>query len=463
MTRRATPLRLIAILLGCTLLATACGDASGGVDAAAREVGNEADPIDEQPDIGQPDAEPDRETEPVASDETVPVELTASFRGVTADTIRVGVTAIDWDTLAAAGVPFGRTNAGDLWTAAIEEINDRGGVHGRTLEVVVEEYLPIGSTEFDAACNRLTQDEEVFVVIGQALEDHVLCLIELNDTAAVVVAGMADPIVERANAPYATLWASFEHQARSVVELAEDAGVGPGATVGISGSADVAIVEYQTIVAAFRDAGYDVVEGLVGANDDDLSETSQAMALVYERFRDADVDLTVATTGVANEIFNAQSAGYTTDQWLLSVVMDASSLGEAGVDLAYLDGALAVVNTPVSTDAQPTMGDDPAVAACIDDLENRTGRTIPYDLGLDVNDLPAALYACAVADIVEQALLLAGPDLTNESFQAGLESIGDIDLAGYFEASLTADDLGAAGGLRLAEFDSAAGAWNLID
>ncbi|MEZ5243689.1 MAG: ABC transporter substrate-binding protein [Acidimicrobiales bacterium] len=393
----------------------------------------------------------------------VEADLTASFRGVTPEVIRVGITAVDWDTLAEIGVDFGRTNSLDLWTAALEDINARGGINGRMLEIHGTEFLPLGSTSFDEACVELTQDDEVFVVVGQALEDQVLCLTELNSTAAVVVAGMADPIMARTDAPYATLWASYETQAANLVALVEAEGVLDGATIGVVGSVDVGVIEYETIVDAFRDAGYDVVEGLIGGNDTDLAETARDQALVYERMKEAGVDFTVSTTGVPLEIFNAQSENYETDQWLLTVVMSPSGLIEAGVDLPYLDGALAVVNTPVATSAQETMGDDPDVAACVDMLEAGSDHDLFYELDAETNDLAAGLYACAIARILEAALTAAGPDLTNETFAAALGSLGPIDLPGYFEASLTADDLGAAKGLRLARFDAATGAWELLD
>jgi ABC-type branched-subunit amino acid transport system substrate-binding protein len=395
--------------------------------------------------------------------DTSPAPLTASFRGVTPDVIKVGITAVDWDTLAEIGIDFGRTNSLDLWTAALEDINARGGIHGRRLEIHGTEFLPVGSTSFDEACVELTQDEEVFVVIGQALEDQVLCLIELNSTAAVVVAGMADPILTRSRAPYATLWAAYETQAANLVALVETQGVLDGATIGVVGSIDVGVIEYQTIVDAFRAAGYEVVEGLIGDNDRDLAETARDQALVYERMKEAGVDFTVSTTGVPLEIFNAQSENYETDQWLLTVVMSSSGLTEAGVGLDYLDGALAVVNTPIATSSQPGLGSDPAVAACVDMLEAGSGHDLFYELDVETNDLASGLYACAITDILEAALTAAGPELTNDAFADALGSIGPIDLAGYFDASLSPDDLGAAKGLRLARFNATTGAWELLD
>jgi hypothetical protein len=390
-------------------------------------------------------------------------ELTASFRGVTPETIKVGITAVDWDTLSEIGVDFGRTNALDLWTAALEDINERGGVNGRMIEIHGREFLPLGSTSFDEACVELTQDEEVFVVIGQALDEQVLCFTELNDTAAVVVAGMTDSLLDRSNAPYATLWASYETQADNLVALAEGQGVLAGATIGVVGSVDAGALEYAATVEAFRNAGYDVVEGLVGGNENDLGETARDQALVYERLKEAGVDLTVSTTGVPLEIFNAQAENYRTDQWLLTVVMSPAGLRDAGVDLPYLDGALAVVNTPVATSAQESMANDADVAACVDMLETATDHELAYEIDAEVSDLASGLYACAITRILEAALTAAGPELTNDSFAAALGGLGELDLAGYFEASLDADDLGAAKGLRLARFDAAAGAWELLD
>ncbi|MEZ5168432.1 MAG: ABC transporter substrate-binding protein [Acidimicrobiales bacterium] len=386
----------------------------------------------------------------------------ATFRGVTADSIKVGITAVDWDALAAANIRFGRSNSADLYVAALEAVNDRGGIHGRTLEPVVEYFLPIGSTDFDRACTSLTEDEDVFVAIGQALDSNVLCFTELHDTAAVMLTGMTDELVARSNAPYATVWSSLENRAAAFVAAMQDAGALDGATIGVVGSADVSEIEYRTIVDAFEDAGHDVVEGLLAANADDILETQRQQALVFERMTQAGVDLTVSTTGVPLEIANAIDAGYTSEHWALATVMTAQGLTDAGVDQSYLDGALGVVNTPVGTPAQPMLADDPVASACVDDLVARTGHLLPYALGAETNDLVEALYACSAVAILEEALLAAGPDLTNDSFEAGLGSIGPIDLPGHFEGRLEPGDLGAARGLMVVRFDASSGVWEPV-
>jgi len=442
-----TPLRVA--ILALALLASSCGSSDDSVDGSA------------EPDATVVTAPGDDDA--TAPEPSTPAEPTASFRGVTPEVIRVGVATFDWDSLAASGFFFGRSNTADLWNAALEEINARGGVHGRMLELYTEEVLPLGSVAFDEACSIWADDEEIFVLVGSTLDTQILCLIDLNETAAVTSFGMSDPILDQARAPYATLWASYETQAATLVELIEAIDALDGATIGIMGSVDLGDSEYQSYVDAFVNAGYDVVEGLIGATQGDLTEATQSAALVYERMQVEGVDFTVATTGVPLEIANAEAAGYDTGQWMLTTVLAPGALEEAAVSSAYLDGALVVVNTPVATTAQTSMGDDPLVAECVDHLIEETGHALTYDLDVEINDLADALYACSIADILEAALLAAGVELTNDSFQAGLESIGDIELPGYFGTSLTSDDLGAAKTLRLARFDADANAWVLLD
>ena len=128
-----------------------------------------------------------------------------------------------------------------------------------------------------------------------------------------------------------------------------------------------------------------------------------------------------------------------------------------------LDGAYSVSLTPIGTSGQEAMADDPLVAACVDDMEERTGRTLPYDLDVEISNIGSALSACSIAAVLEAGLTNAGPDLTNESFQAGLEAIGEIDLPGRPTAYLGPGDLSAASGFTTVRFDAANEVWVPVD
>lgn len=386
---------------------------------------------------------------------------TASYRGVTEDTIRIGIAAFDWDRLAALGVTFGVSNNSDLMVAALDEINERGGIHGRTLEPYISEFLPVGSDEADAACIELTEDHEVFLVVGATLNEQILCFTEIHETAAIVAGGLNDERLARAKAPYAAVIAAQEVRAAEWVAQMEAAGLLEG-TLGVMGFVDVSESAYLAVVGALRDAGYDPVQGLIGGNSDDLAATAREQALVYERMKEAGVDRTISTTGVPLEIANALDAGYETEQWLLYTTMTGRGLTDAGVPLEYLDGAYSTNNSPTGTSAQPLLADDPDAAACLDDLRARTDHPLPYDLDAEVNNINTALIVCATSRILEAALTNAGQDLTNESLLAGIEAIGEIELAGYTNASLGPGDYGAVKGLTLIQFDAATGIWEPV-
>ena len=283
-------------------------------------------------------------------------------------TIKVGIISFDWETLADFGVNFGRVNAEDLYLTAIEEVNDRGGVHGRLLEPISCVFLPVGPTDGDRVCLELTEDNEVFVVIGTTLNDQILCFTEQHKTAADVASGMTPSTIERADAPYAAIIDSVDRRTNSFLTIMTDHGVLDDATVGVLGAVDVSPESYHTMFAALTDAKFDPVAGLIGGNAEDLEASAREQEVIAELMREAGVNVSVSTSGVPLVMANMRSAGYETDQWLLSALMTGRGLTEEGIPFDYLDGALGVSNTLLGSSEQPTLGDDPLVARSVDDL-----------------------------------------------------------------------------------------------
>lgn len=449
--------RILILTLALAIISTACGDSPETADGSPNKVplADDSD-TDEDPTLAD---DSDTDEDPT----TEPGPPTASFRGVTEEVIRVGVLSWDWDGLAEYGVEFGRSNANDLYVAALDAINDRGGVNGRMLELYPVEYLPVGSMPADEACVELTDDVQVFVVTGVPLNDQVLCFTEINETAAVVAVGLSEARQERARAPYVGLFPTIEDRTAAFVELMKSEGVFDDVTVGVLGSIDVNEDAFREMGDQLRAIGVEPIEGLIGSNADDLAASGREVERIFERMQGEGVELMISTSGVPGVIANASNSGFQPDRWLLGTIMTGRGLSDEDVPFEYLDGALSVVDDPVSTSAQPTMGDDPLIAACIDDLIERTGHDLSYSFEPEVNDVRAGLFACALARILEEGLTNAGTDLTNDTFQAGLEAIGDIDLAGYSDASISPGDMGAVKGLTLVEFDASTGIWEPVE
>ena len=78
--------------------------------------------------------------------------LTDSFRGVTAEAIRVGFTSIDFERLNRDfGLTLTYANYGPSVDALVADLNARGGILGRRIEVVHRLFLPVGPVAAGAA------------------------------------------------------------------------------------------------------------------------------------------------------------------------------------------------------------------------------------------------------------------------------------------------------------------------
>ena len=163
---------------------------------------------------------------------TVPeVELTDSFRGVTAESITVGVVAPDLESIRQL-VNLDHGSYEDAYRALIEEVNADGGVNGRRIEMVFDAFLPIGTEGMDTICSRFTQDEEVFAVLGGLLDDGPLCYTELSDTAF-IGSTQNTRRLERSSAPWFTGSRNSDDVVETIIRGFDREGVFDGSAVAV--------------------------------------------------------------------------------------------------------------------------------------------------------------------------------------------------------------------------------------
>lgn len=140
--------------------------------------------------------------------------LTASDRGVTASTIKVGFLIANTNNLAAAGFNVGL--AGDqtkIINAWVNEYNAHGGINGRNLVADIASFDVLDVNDMEAQCKKLTVDDKVFAVITTGGYDSVaqLCVAQQNKTPFI----STDPEPAewyRQSAPY--MWTTFMNKDR---------------------------------------------------------------------------------------------------------------------------------------------------------------------------------------------------------------------------------------------------------
>ncbi len=479
MTRKRpnTIVRLLALLLSFLLLAAACGGDDG--DDAEPVSGDDGDDMadtgddgDDMADDGDGDDMADDDGDDMADDsddgddmaepEPEPEPRTASWRGVTEDTITVGVSMLDFEVLVDINLsPAGWGDQQGVWEALIDNLNANGGIHGRTVEAVYEFYSPIDPTDAERACTAMTEDNEVFAVLGGFVgplggtADP--CITGLNETILVGGGINADELAQ-SKAPWYHPEPVVEVSTDVLLQLlVEEGRLTEGMPVFvIAGRAAESTVE--PVIEALEASGAEVVgRGIIEANDGETLAQNQQLEVILQRFQASGAEAIMITGNPAATIrgiglagLNGQFPVWTNDTGGLN------NLGRTIEDKSIADGVIAPIgptDSEIYADPlyQSTCND--VVAAAIPDADLREPTEYQEDEENWFN--PVRRYCRHLALFVEIATK-AGVNLTHESFKAAAESLSDFVLPGG-ASSLSPTKFGARDLFRLGAFDHTSG------
>lgn len=456
--------RLLAALLALALIAAACG---GDDDAASDDGSTEPSPT------ATPEPEPEPEPEPAddgaddgAADGDVgdddgddageEIVLTDSFRGVTAETITIGHTAIDFETLNESfGLDLAFVSFIPTMDAAVEFYNSQGGVLGRQIEVIHEEYLPVGGATAEAACLSLTEDNEIFAVVGgfqgpgaEAINE---CIVNLHETILVGSAPTAEQIASTSSR-WISQEMSLDRRNAAFVNLLASSGtldeLGPFMVIGSNPSEQFVVDE---MADALRAAGSDVTLSTTITTTGDSQATRAEVDVLIERAATDGADTIVLLgEGEDRNIAFFESAPQFT--YLVpngDRVTDWQAIPPEG-----LQEGTRVLSS--AADIRP--GVDPALDECVDAVGEALGVEVKHASELaegEDNYYSGTENACVRISMFVQIAEAAGPDLTTESFVAALDNVPDLDIPGYQFFSLSSDKPDANDQLKLTEYDLA--------
>ena len=477
--RSNTTLRLLALLLSFLLLSAACGGDDGddaepvtgddgddgemaedgddgemtedGDDGEMTEDGDDGEMADDSDD-GDDMAEPEPEPEP----------RTASWRGITEDTITVGVSMLDFKLLVDISLsPAGWGDQQGVWEALIADLNANGGIHGRTVEAVYEFYSPIDPLDAERACTALTQDNEVFAVLGGFVgplggtADP--CITGLNDT--ILIGGEINSAeLEQSTAP----WYHPEPVSELLTEmllrlLVEEDRLTEGTRVFVmAGRAAEATLD--SVIAALEASGADVVDhAIVEANDGETLAQNQQLEVILERFQASGAEAIMIPGNPAATIRGIGAAGLhgQVPVWTNNPG-GLNNLGRTITDKSIADGVIAPIGpTDSEIYADPLYQSicHDVVAAAIPDADLREPRE--YQEG-EENWFNSVRRYCRHLALFVEIANAAGVNPTHDSFRAAAESLSDFNLPGG-ASSLSSTKFGARDLFRLGSYDHTVG------
>ena len=464
------------LLVVLALVAAACGgnDDDGAADtaepaAAEEQTAAPAEEPAEQPadepaeaPAEEPADEPAEEPAEQPADEPAetpaeptpaptPVELIASYQGVTETEIAIGVAAIDPVQINEMfGIDIGIFPVHDLYAALSEDLNERGGIHGRNVVVHVVSFLPIGTADSERVCTELLEDKEVFVVIGQFLEDNALCITELHGHPYVGHFGENTERQERSNGLFfATEMKQTRQRVGGTTEMIR-AGDLDGYRVGIYYEAPPDKEYADAVEPLLDEAGINVV-GVYspGAPTTDTVQNEQNTDNISTRMEADGVDLILNLSNVYGIIGSVQRIG-----WEVRI---AHTNGQAadrltiaddqGLEDEYMARTFAVTtNKPTSEEALA----DPGVQQCLAIFEERSSDE-PLDTTND-DIVNGVVNHCRAFALTVKILEAAGGNITPETFKAAAEGLGTFDLPAMINASLSPDKHSAGSLVRRYEY-----------
>ncbi|MGI9600420.1 MAG: hypothetical protein ACR2QE_00930 [Acidimicrobiales bacterium] len=359
----------------------------------------------------------------------VPTEV---GRGVTDDTIKVGVSILDLSSI-------GRDN-GDVeakWQVAIDAVNEAGGVHGRQLEMVSGSYNPTADTEAEEVCLVLSGDEEVFVVLGPQIFDQALCYTERNNTAVISSQPISREQLDRSEAPLFSLPALPERTVTQGIEAMAAVGTFDNTRVAVHATSEGA-ADVELALAALASVGADVaVDTVMASARDDRSATEAEMAVISQRWAADDVGV-VVTVGDGGHLTAALAIGQNNVDATLAMTqpdIDPALFTEFGADIAALEGAVGV-QPPTFEELYEQ--DRAGVVECVTRFEEASGEVVNLtaEAGETAN-LVTTVWACQVVELFVLMAEAAGPALNYESLVAATNGLGQLSLTAIEEGSLS--------------------------
>ncbi|MDG2029158.1 MAG: ABC transporter substrate-binding protein [Acidimicrobiales bacterium] len=365
----------------------------------------------------------------------------ASFRGVTEDSIKVGVTVPDFDALQAAGLPNYQGDNRIAFQAFFDQINDAGGIHGRMIEPVYADFSFVDAASQDTACSELAEDAEVFIVLFGLLADSNLCFTELNET--MVMTFSYQTIAARSRSGD-TLWLQEEAADEAEVDILGSAVAGAGhlegATVGILASAATGgLVVGEALEQTLSRHGHESTIYLAEDTAGDGTARDAMIQRLAQRMAADGVDFLFNLGGGGTWTEDLADAGFHPPRTAYLVLNTDT---EAASDKTLLAGGLAVGSvTPDDVWADPEFQEIciAPILAAYPELTEEFSYLPDSDQQAtgERNWLTQTRSACNQTRLLTQLGEIAGADLTNDSFRAALDELGPVELLGYGQASFT--------------------------
>jgi hypothetical protein len=300
----------------------------------------------------------------------------------------------------------------------------------------------------------------VFLVMGGIAGpaiDSVLCFVEQNEH--MMIGGTHTPAhFPKRAAPWVAITMSSERRHQGTLALYQELGLLDGKVATYDDSSEHESVTEDVVLPALADLGVDVVQSFTSTipQGDEVALADQA-EIYAEVIKDEDIDtLIIVQSQLAFGIAHMREAGFEGN-------IVAIDTGEIVLTIGGFDERDPALYEDTYAPMGPSRDEAwelTASQACYDILRDAEGIDVRHPDDVpdgEANWAGGMVGPCAYLTIFEAAANHAGGDLNPDTFLAGVDAIGEIELANVAFASLGPDKYDANDALRIGQFDSTVG------
>lgn len=410
--------RLLTAMLVGLLFVAACGgddDDTGGDDDASQEESTDGD--------GAPAPEVSAS---VGDDglleqaECVGENVGAEDDGVTEDTINAAIISIDFAPLAELGFAASDQDLAATFGTFVDEINDNGGVCGRTIDFQ-EIKFDIIAGDAGQACVEAIEDRENVVVMTQTYSEN-LCITD----AGVPVVGMNDVTTETMGETDGLMFTEappLDDQYEATVQYAAEDGALDGKVGVWYGSIfpdENATVE-EVVLPMLDDMGVDYIDFATSFAGPQDPEGNSILTAAATEFAAAEIDTLLQFVQTTNQVgMQTELDAQGVNPRFISMPIGVNSANELFAErfgtTEIADGQQWLTYTRSPTESSPdSLGAEP----CHEIWTRRTGETVEPG----TFDYNVVISQCMRAHQLAAALSIAGGDLNRESVVTGYANL----------------------------------------
>lgn len=367
---------------------------------------------------------------PGDGDSSGSAERVASDRGITPDTIKIGVALTDLDTVSRTGVGASNGTVEErqrVWEALVAHANEQGGAAGRTIEPAIDSFDALDQSAGPQVCRRLAEDRGVFMIFADVgwTSASALCVTRQYGLPNISYDPLDITTFEQSGG---LLWTSMASNDRILYNEAmnlHDRGLLKGKKLGLVTSEGVSQAFDRTQVPTYKSLGYELAHR--SDLSQDVSTAQSQIPIEVQQMRSKGVDFIIWAGGplYSNMWLNqAHRVGYNptysfsdfssgSDDFTVQAVSEQTDI--------YAWGSRRKMER--RTDRSPAESD----AACVARAEKATGLSMRRDRDLYWETTRYCGHLSAFVD----AANAAGPNPTRKTFAAAMSSLGprpDLDV-----------------------------------